>query len=203
MSTPLPSLGSPASIGYAQNAVAAQPDSTFVYSSGALGETIPAQVASTAFTPTSGTLYVWAVHLGIGAKVSNVGYVTTTTAGATLNHWWTCLLDQSYTVLASSTDQTSGAIAASTWITLPMAVPAVAAYSGIYYLGVMISNNAGTQPTLCGTAAAPLVAMITGAGAPVAKLGGASNTSATTALAVGTVATTPTATAAVPYLYCS
>lgn len=201
MSAPI-TPGSPASIGFAQGAVAAQPDSTYVYAPGALTETVPAALASTAFTPTTGTLYLWAVHLGAGTKVSNVGLVTSTTAGATITHWWTCLVDQNYTVQATSADQTSGAIAASTWITLPMAAAYTTTYSGLYYLGVMVA--ATTMPTLCGTAAAPLVALITGTGSPVTKVGGASNTGATTALTPGaSVATTPTATAAIPYLYCS
>lgn len=173
------------------------------YAAGALAETIPAVLATTAVTPTSGDLYIWPVRLGAGESVGHVGFVTTTTAGATLNHWWTCLLDNTYTVQATSADQTSGAIAASTWFSLAMGTAYTATYSGLYYLGVMISDNSGTQPTLCGTSAGPLVAMITGTGHPGSILGGQSSTSQTTAPVLGTVATAPTATAAVPYLFCT
>jgi len=194
---------SPASDDSVAAAIASNPVYSTVYATGALAETIPAYAATTAFTPTSGDLYIWAVHLGSGVSVGHVGFVTTTTAGATLNHWWTCLLDSTYTVRAASADQTSGAIGASTWFSLAMATAYTTTYSGLYYLGVMISDNAGTQPTLCGTSAGPLIAMMTGTGHPGSMLGGQSSTSQTAAPAVGTVMTAPTATAAVPYLYCT
>jgi hypothetical protein len=192
---------SPATVDSVAAAIAANESPSSNYVPGALAETIPAWAASTAVTPTSGDLYIWAVHLGADESIGHVGFVTTTTAGATLNHWWTLVADDTLTVQACSADQTSGAIAASTWFSLAMSTAYVTTYSGLYYLGVMISDNSGTQPTLCGSSAGPLVAMLTGAGHPVAMLGGQSNTGATAALAQGTVLTTPTATADIPYLY--
>lgn len=192
---------SPASEDSLAAAMAANVPFSSPYASGAIAETIPAVLATTAVTPTSGDLYLWPVHLGAGESVGHVGFVTTTTAGATLNHWWTCVADLNYTVQGVSADQTSGAIAASTWFSLAMGTAYTATYSGLYYLGVMISNNSGTQPTLCGTSAGPLIAMTTGTGHPNAILGGQSSTSQSTAPALGTVLTAPTATAAVPYLY--
>jgi hypothetical protein len=194
---------SPASEDSLTAAIASANPYSSQYAAGALAETIPAVFATTAFTPTSGDLYIWPVRLGAGESVGHVGFVTTTTAGATLNHWWTCLCDNTYTVQATSADQTSGAIAASTWFSLAMGTAYTATYSGLYYLGVMISDNSGTQPTLCGSAAGPLIAMMTGTGHPNSILGGQSSTSQTTAPALGTVVTTPTATAAVPYLFCT
>lgn len=200
----MPSYGtSPASDDYVTAAVAGSIAYSSPIASGALAETIPAYAATTAVTLTSGDLYLFAVRLAAGESVGHVGFVTTTTAGATLNHWWTCVADQSYTIQAASTDQTSGAIAASTWFSLAMSTAYTATYSGLFYLGVMISNNSGTQPTLCGTSAGPLIAMMTGTGHPNAIIGGQSSTSQTTAPVAGTVATTPTATIGVPYLYCT
>jgi hypothetical protein len=171
------------------------------YMAGALAETIPAWAATTATAPTSGDLFIWAVELGAGESVGHVGFVTGTTAGVTLNHSWTALLDRNYTVLAASADQGAGAIGASAFFSYAMAAPYVTPAAGIYYLGVMISNNSGTEPTLCGSASAPLVAMITGTGHPSAQLGGQSSTSQTTVPAVGTVVTAPSATAVIPYLF--
>lgn len=193
---------SPASADSLAAAIAANPGaSVSPYVNGALAETIPAWAANTATAPTSGDLFIWAVELGAGVSVGHVGFVTGTTAGATLNHSWTALLDRNYTVLAASADQAAGAIGASTFFNYAMAVPYVTPAAGTYYLGVMISNNSGTQPTLAGSATAPLVALITGTGHPSAQLGGQSATSQTTAPAVGTVVIAPTATAVIPYLY--
>lgn len=192
---------SPASADSVAAALAANIPFSSPYASGAIAETIPAVQATTAVTPATGDLYIWPVHLGAGESVGHVGFVTTTVAGATLNHWWTCVLDLNYTVQAVSADQGAGAIAASTWFSLAMGAAYTATYNGLYYLGVMISNNSGTQPTLCGTSAGPLIAMMTGTGHPNSILGGQSSTSQTTAPAVGTIVTAPTATLGVPYLY--
>ena len=200
----MPLFGSsPASEDSLTAAMAANISYSSPYAPGAIAETIPAYAATTAVSIATGDLYLAAIHLGAGESVGHVGFVTTTTAGATLNHWWTCLVDNAYTVQATSADQTSGAIAASTWFSLAMGTAYTATYSGLYYLGVMISNNSGTEPTLCGTSAGPLIAMMTGTGHPVSSFGGQSNTGASAALALGTVVTTPTATIGVPYLFCT
>jgi len=205
MPSPSPKFGSsPASADSLAAAIGANPGSGLSpYVPGALAETIPAWAATTATAPVTGDLYIWAVELGAGQSVGHVGFVTSTQAGATLNHSWTALLDQNYTVLAASADAGSGAIGASTWFSYAMATAYTTTYTGLHYLGVMISNNSGTQPTLCGSAAGPLIAMMTGTGHPVAQYGGQSSTSQTTAPALGTVVTAPTATLAIPYLYCT
>lgn len=193
--------GGPASIAYAQQVVAQRPDSTMALPN-FLAENVPAASASTTFTPATGTLYLWAVHLGAGTLVSDVGFVTATTAAVTPAHWWTCLVDQKYKLLAASADQATGAIAASTWFSPALAAAYTTTYSGLHYLGVMIA--AATMPTLCSNPSAPLQAMLTGAGAPASVIGGASNTGATTPPAVGTTLTAPTAAqTVVPYLNCA
>jgi hypothetical protein len=198
----MPLFGSsPASNDSVAALIAGAPTESTTYFPGALAETIPAYAATTAVTLTTADLYLFGVHLGAGESVGHVGFVTTTTAGATMTHWWACLVDQNYTVQAVSADQTSGAIAASTWFSLAMGTAYTTTYSGIYYLGLMIA--ASTIPTLCGTSGGPLIAMMTGTGHPVSLIGGQSSTSQTTAPALGTVVTTPTATIGVPYMYCA
>lgn len=165
-----------------------------------LAETIPAYTATTAYTPASGDLFIWPVDLAVGQSVGHVGYVTSTTAGNPI-HQWACVVDNTYTVRAVSADGGTATLAASTWTSVPMTSAYVPSYSGRHFLGVAITG--GTEATICATSAGPLVAMITGSGAPNPVLGGQSNTGVTTPLAVGTVVTTPTATADVPYMYCT
>lgn len=204
MPSPLPKFGtSPASADAVAAAIGANPGAGLSpYVPGALAETIPAWAATTATAPATGNLYIWAVELGAGQSVGHVGFVTSTTAGATLTHSWTALLDSAYTVLAASADAASGAIGASAWFSYAMATAYTTTYTGLHYLGVMIASSA-TQPTLCGSAAGPLIAMSTGTGHPAQMYGGQSSTSQTTAPAAGTVVTAPTATLAIPYLYCT
>lgn len=201
---PSPSTGSsPASADSVALAIGSNPGAGLSpYVPGALAETIPAWAATTATAPVTGDLYIWAVELGKGQSVGHVGFVTSTTAGASLTHSWTALLDLNYTVLAASADAGSGAIGASAWFSYAMAAAYTTTYTGLHYLGVMIASSA-TQPTLCGSAAGPLIAMMTGTGHPVQQYGGQSSTSQTTPPAVGTIVTAPTATLAIPYLYCT
>ena len=164
-----------------------------------VAETIPSSAATAALTMTSGSLSIAAIRLVTGQTVQGCGFVTSTTAAVTPAHWWTCLLDSNYICRAASADQTTGAIAASTWFPQAFTATYTATYTGIYFLGVMIS--AGTVSTLCG-ATAPLTAMVTGTGAPAPLLGGVSSTSQTTAPAAGvTTFIAPTAAAVTPYLY--
>lgn len=167
---------------------------------GHIAETVAASSATAALTMTSGSASIAAVRLVAGQVVSNAGFVTSTTAGITMTHWWLALLDSSYTVRAVSADQTSGAIGASTWFTLPFASVYTVPSTGVYFVAVMIA--ASTVPTLCGSTA-PLAAMITGTGAPAPLLGGVSSTGQTTAPTAGTALIAPTAAAVTPYLFLS
>jgi hypothetical protein len=164
MSAPL-APGGPASIGYAQQAVAAQPDSTFVFAPNALAESIPAQSATAALTLTTGTAVLVAVHLAANTVVSNLGFVSVA-ASVTPTHGWAALVDQSGTVLGASADLTTTVIAATAWNTLALTAPVTTKYTGIYYVAVMVA--AATEPSLT-AAAAPQAAMSTGTGTPLPK----------------------------------
>jgi len=195
--------GSPASIDYVSTqapllaAMGSPPAGSALGSHAA--STIPPALATTTIQMTSGSASIAAIRLAAGQTVATAGFVTSTTAAITPTHWWLCLLDNTYTCRATTADQLTGAIAASTWFNIAFAASYTATYTGLYYLGVMIA--AGTVPTLCG-ATAPLAAMVTAATAPTPLLGGVSTTSQTTAPTAGTTAlVAPTAAAVTPYLF--
>ncbi|HEX3781708.1 MAG TPA: hypothetical protein VHX38_18755 [Pseudonocardiaceae bacterium] len=200
MSAPL-APGGPASIGYAQSAVAAQPDSTYVLAANALAESVPASACSAALTLTTGTAVLVAVHLAAGTLVSNVGFVSVA-ASVTPTHGWAALVDQSGTVLGVSADLTSTVIAATTWKTLPLVAPATTKYTGLHYVAVMVA--AATEPSLAGSAAVE-AAMSSGTGAPSPGIAVTSTAFATVPPTVGASMGSLTAAGAVvtPYVFVS
>ena len=122
---------------------------------GAVGETFPRRFATLAQSAlNSGTLYVTSIDLEAGAVVSNITMVTNTTVKTGGTHGWYVLLDTTMKVLAVTADKTD---ATTTWGTIstayPIAVtaPYTAAYSGQYYIGVMVAETAGTMPTFSGS----------------------------------------------------
>lgn len=161
-----------------------------------LAQTLPRSgVTSAAIAVATGTLQLEAVYLTQGQVISNITYVSGTTAGATLNHQWGVLATSALSVVAVSADGTSGAIAASTAITYAFGTPYVVPTTGIYYAGIMVSNNSGTQPSFSGTTAIAATNNV----AP--KIGGTSNTSATTPPALAATLTAITGTAGIIYIY--
>lgn len=202
MSSPLVAPSGPASIAYAQGAVAAQPDSTYVYAANALAETVPAPLATTTLTTVSGTASLAAIHLAAGTVVSNVGFVSVVAASGS-THGWAVLTDQTGIVLAVTADSLTANLAATTWNYLAFTKAATVSYTGLYYLGVMVAQGT-TAPTLAG-AAAPVASMTSGTGAPLPKLAVTSTQFGTTPPAVGASMGTLTAAGAAvtPYLFCS
>lgn len=163
----------------------------------AIAGTLPRSlVASDSIAIASGTLQVAAVYLTKGQVVNNIVWMSGGTAGATLNHQWGVLLNSALTVVAATADKTSAAIAAHTAYSLALTSAYTVPASGIYYIGIMVSNSAGTEPTASGASAANAASNNL---AP--KLAGTSNTGATTPLAVGATATAITATADTIFAY--
>lgn len=144
--------------------------------------------ASTLTTQIMRSVPVW---LNAGDTVTNITFCTGATAGGTMTNWWFALYSQAATpaLLGQSADQTSGAIAANSAITLALAAPVKIDRSGIYWVAIMV--KATTVPSLLGVLAAPAVP--TGEG----NIGQTSG-SALTATAPATIAT-PTASLLVPY----
>jgi hypothetical protein len=165
--------------------------------SNAIAATMPRNnISSDSIAIASGTIQAASVYLTKGMVVNNIVWASGGTAGATLNHQWAVLLNSSLKVVAATADATSAAIAAHTAYTLPLTAAYTVPTSGIYYIGLMVSNNAGTEPTATGTSAANA---FTNNLAP--KAAGTSSTGQTTPLAVGATATAITATADTIYAY--
>ena len=121
---------------------------------GALGETIPRYAvnsATQAIGATTGTVYMAGLWLPSGLKITNISWVTGSTAAGTPTHWWLGLADNGGVQRAHTADQTTGAIAANTLITKALTATFTTTYTGLYY--VLISVTATTNPTASGIAA--------------------------------------------------
>lgn len=97
----------------------------------------------------SGRLSMQAIYLKAGETVSNIMFMSGSTAMATPTNWWFALYGTDGTTLLRQTaDQTTAAWAASTQKTLALTTPYTVPTSGYYYLGIMV--KASTVPTLYG-----------------------------------------------------
>lgn len=170
---------------------------------GGITETANRNTVANVFTPTSGSLHIYSVFLMAGETVTNLSFCTSTTAASGPTHWWMVLLDQTYKQQAHSAGQTTTALGASTWKTLPMVTPYQATYSGVHYIGIMVVATV-TQPTLISNSATFAAQFITGANVPTPLLGGTSTTGLTVpGTDNSTVYIAPTAATNTPYLYAS
>jgi hypothetical protein len=111
-----------------------------------------------------------AVSLAAGTLISNVSFITGSTAAILPTHWWAGIADPSGVQQAHSADQLTAAIAANTAFTVAMATPYVTSVSGVYYF--LLAVTAGTNPTLSGGLAAvnsskvsPVLAGVSGSSA--------------------------------------
>lgn len=176
---------------------------------GALAETVDRRIADTATltAPATGVLRLVAVELKAGMTVSNITFVTGTTAysAGDANNQWFALYSSARALLAYTADDTNTAWGASSEKTLAIAkngagvaaTTYIVPSSGLYYLGVMVGTGAGgTQPTLLG--ATSLVTTLTGL-APILT-GTSSGTQTYPPIAT---AGTITVLAGIPYAYVS
>lgn len=152
---------------------------------------------------TSATLAVAGIGLASGTVVSSITWVSGTTAANTPLNQWFALYDKNLVQLATTTDDTTTAWAASSAKTLNIATVASGAAStytipstDLYYVGIMV--KATTPPTLMGFLSnnAPITGI-----APIVS--GNSDTSQTTPPAFPHTATSLTARANIPYAYVS
>jgi putative cofactor-binding repeat protein len=114
----------------------------------------------TSSTPTSGMLYLVPIWLPKGLVISNVTFVSGSTAAGTPTNWWFTLHNSSKVALARTADQTTTAWAANTIMTKAIAQTTAGTassytttYAGLHYLGVMI--KASTNPTLISEGSMP------------------------------------------------
>lgn len=173
---------------------------------GVLASTMARYTATTIQgTLSSGTLQLVAIGIRAGTVVTNITMFTGTTAKTGGTHGWYVLADNTLTTLGATADQTDAATvwgANSTGYPLPLSSPVIALYTGLYYVGVMVAESAGTMPTFLGCAnVAAGISAATGISGGL-KYAGASNTGATTPPAAGTALTAITAgSTIIPYAY--
>ncbi len=96
---------------------------------------------------TSGVMTSVALYLEKGDLVTNLTFVSATTAAGTPTNWWFALYDTSSTpaLLAQTADQTSTAWAANTAKTVALSTAYLVAKSGLYWAAIMV--KATTPPT--------------------------------------------------------
>jgi hypothetical protein len=119
--------------------------------SGALGQTYPrggggANVA----TLSTGRLHMVGIQLPTGTTVTNVVFMSGTTATSGPTNQWFGLFDQNRVALRLTADALTAAWAANAVKSLALTAPFVTTYTGLHYLGLMVA--AGTVPTLTGMA---------------------------------------------------
>lgn len=95
------------------------------------------------------------IYLAAGDTITNISFFAGATAAGTPTNWWVALYSNAATpaLLAQSSDQTSGAIAANTKQTVALATPQVISKSDVYWVGIMV--KATTVPTLLGAVTVP------------------------------------------------
>lgn len=137
---------------------------TLLMRTGAIAETFTRRGEGLAnITITKQLLYVTALPLLAGQVVTNLTFLSGTTAMATPANWWFELLGPTFAELGITADQLAAAWAANTEKTLALAAPYTVPSSEVCYAGIMV--NAATPPSLQGISTtasgeleAPLVA---------------------------------------------
>lgn len=162
--------------------------------SGAIAETVPRWLAATNATVLStGRMSLVGIHLEAGQVVSNISFMSATTALGTGTHQWFALYSSARALLGQTANDTSTAWGANSVKTLAMATPYTVTASGLYYLGINVT--ATTVPTLFAYAGNANPIGLT----PI--LTGTSDSSLTSTAPA--TATAITAAANVPYAYVS
>lgn len=96
----------------------------------------------------TGRLYMQGVYYAKGEIVSNLVWMSATTALSSGSNQWSALFDADRNKLAISADATSGAWAANTAKTFALSASYTIPSSGLYYHGLCVV--ASTVPTLAG-----------------------------------------------------
>lgn len=146
--------------------------------SGALAETFDRNLCNEVNTAvlSSGRLSCQAIWLEAGMTISSISFYSATTAANTPTNKLFGLFDSSRNLLISSVNDTTTSWAANSLKTLSLTSTFTTTYSGLYYLGIMVT--AATVPTLKGNTAK--VGGQLQSAAP--SMGGTSNTGLTTGL---------------------
>ena len=100
------------------------------------------------------------IALPAGMPVKNISVLFGSTGATGPTHWWFGLTDVQLNVLAVTADQVAAAIAANQFSTLPVTVPYLVQYTGLYYVVASVSTST-TQPTYGGGAVYTAAAAMT------------------------------------------
>ena len=113
---------------------------------GAIAETFPRQAAgNTANCLTSGQLWLTAIYMNAGAVANHITFASGA-PGLTLGtspHLWFAVYDKSLNLLRQTVDDTAAVWASYSQLTESFASPLVLPYTGIYYIGICISQGGG------------------------------------------------------------
>lgn len=161
---------------------------------GSLAETVDRSLAATnGAAISSGTLTLTAIHLTAGQVVSNIAYVSATTAANGPTAQWFGLFNADRELVAVTADDTSTAWGANTLKSLALTDPYEVPTSGLYYVGILVTASSAVPTLACATGSATLNGL-------TPKLTGTSTGSLTTPETVGDfTAAAITATALTPY----
>lgn len=161
------------------------------------GETIPRwNATSNGSVLTTQIVTLTAIELPPRTLVSNITYISATTAVTTPTNWWFVLCDSSRVVKAVSADQLTAAWAANTAKTLSVAASAYTTpdYPALHYVGIMVK-----AATPCTLHSAPAVVNSVVYSTWTPTITGASSTGQTTPPALSTTLAAITAGTVMPY----
>lgn len=96
--------------------------------------------------PVSGTLYMAAIPLMAGQICTSLSFASAGIGATVPTNWWMALYDRNLALLASTADQLTAAIGASTVFTLALGTPYTVPVTDSYYFGLMVA--ATTPPRL-------------------------------------------------------
>lgn len=167
---------------------------------GAICETYPRSDRGDACVlMTTGMLYLAGGLVVPGnTTVTNITFVSSTTAAGTPLNWWFCLVDQAFNVLGKTADQTTTAWGTNTPKTLALSSTYTPTVETPVYAGVMV--KATTVPSFIGSV---MAAGGSGHSALTPIMAGQSTPSLTNPASLGSTATTPTVFGNLPYAYLS
>lgn len=162
---------------------------------GTVAESMPRMLCSEANLAalTSGTMFMQAIYLRAGQKISNISFHSATTAASSPTNCFFGLYNSSRIKVAETANATTTAWAANTLRTLSLTAPFTVTESGIYYVAILVT--ATTVPTLKGLTA-KTASQLAGQ-API--LHGTSTTALTTSIPASAAAIT----AGVNALWCA
>lgn len=141
----------------------------------------------------SGRLTLVGIYLPIGVSVASITFVSGGTGAGTPTNQWFALYDSALALLRQTTDDTTTAWGANTAKTLNFTSGFTTTYSGLHYVGIMVT--ATTVPTVYAISSNSTILGL----APA--LNGPSNTGLTTT--APNPANAPTAASIPPYCYVS